>query len=420
MDAAGELLADVAASLRPQLSTLSAALTQEMVGEVPGLAEGLLEELLAASVTANVRTALDVFEQGLERASIEAPPAAVEYAHRLAQRGVPISALLRAYRLGQAGFQQRMIRAVSERTRDPDTLVQASLLVSTVVFTYVDRISELVVSAYQGERDRWLRNRGAVRSARVMAVLAGGQVDLDEADRALGYRLRPTHRAVVAWLEDESPQPDRLNHLERVVARLAEHYRADGAPLVIAPDDATLWAWLPVPDGAGASSDDADLSGEERIWAAVGDPASGVEGFRLSHRQARQAQALALAADPSRRMRVTEFDRAGLVALMCGDLDAVRAWVVRALGALAVDDEPSARLRKTVRAFLAAGGSYTAAAQELILHKNTVMYRIRRAEEVRGRPLADGRLEVEVALLVADLLGARVLLPPPSRARPRR
>ena len=182
MDAVGELLADVAASLRPQLSTLSAALTQEMVGEVPGLAEGVLEELLAASVTANVRTALDVFEQGLERASIEAPPAAVEYAHRLAQRGVPISALLRAYRLGQAGFQQRMIRAVSERTRDPDTLVQASLLVSTVVFTYVDRISELVVSAYQGERDRWLRNRGAVRSARVMAVLAGGQVDLDEAD----------------------------------------------------------------------------------------------------------------------------------------------------------------------------------------------------------------------------------------------
>ena len=48
------------------------------------------------------------------------------------------------------------------------------------------------------------------------------------------------------------------------------------------------------------------------------------------------------------------------------------------------------------------------------------MYRIRRAEEVRGRPLADGRLEVEVALLVADLQGARVLLPPPSRARPRR
>ena len=73
-----------------------------------------------------------------------------------------------------------------------------------------------------------------------------------------------------------------------------------------------------------------------------------------------------------------------------------------------------------MRAFLAAGGSYTAAAQELILHKNTVMYRIRRAEEVRGRPLADGRLEVEVALLVADLLGARVLLPPPLRARPRR
>jgi hypothetical protein len=41
VDAVGELLADAAASLRPQLSTLSAALTQEMVGEVPELAEGV-------------------------------------------------------------------------------------------------------------------------------------------------------------------------------------------------------------------------------------------------------------------------------------------------------------------------------------------------------------------------------------------
>jgi DNA-binding PucR family transcriptional regulator len=44
-----------------------------------------------------------------------------------------------------------------------------------------------------------------------------------------------------------------------------------------------------------------------------------------------------------------------------------------------------------------AGGGYTAAAQELMLHKNTVQYRIRKAEQARGRPLADGRLDVEVA-----------------------
>jgi DNA-binding PucR family transcriptional regulator len=46
------------------------------------------------------------------------------------------------------------------------------------------------------------------------------------------------------------------------------------------------------------------------------------------------------------------------------------------------------------------------------LHKNTIQYRVRKAEEARGRPLADGRLDVEVALLACRLLGSTVLRPP--------
>jgi DNA-binding PucR family transcriptional regulator len=119
-----------------------------------------------------------------------------------------------------------------------------------------------------------------------------------------------------------------------------------------------------------------------------------------------------MAADADHRRRITESEQAGLVALMVSDIEAIRSWVTHALGPLAVDVESNARLRDTVRAFLASGGSYTAAAQELLLHKNTVQYRIRKAEELRGRPLSDGRLDVEVALLAVQLLGSRVLQPP--------
>ncbi|MDN5930280.1 MAG: helix-turn-helix domain-containing protein [Pseudonocardia sp.] len=49
----------------------------------------------------------------------------------------------------------------------------------------------------------------------------------------------------------------------------------------------------------------------------------------------------------------------------------------------------------------------------LHLHKNTIQYRIRRAEEARGRPLQDDRLDVEVALLACRLLGSTVLRPVP-------
>ena len=96
---------------------------------------------------------------------------------------------------------------------------------------------------------------------------------------------------------------------------------------------------------------------------------------------------------------------------MCADLDATSAWVRSTLGDLALDDEPHARLRETLWEFLATGCSYTAAAQQLILHKNTVQYRVRKAEEARGRPVQDRRLDLELALLVARALGGTVLTP---------
>jgi len=109
---------------------------------------------------------------------------------------------------------------------------------------------------------------------------------------------------------------------------------------------------------------------------------------------------------------VISFSRVSMAAMLSEDLDALRAWVARTLGELARDDEGMARLRETVRVFLETGGSFTDAATRLHLHKNTVHYRVRKAEEIRGRPLGEGRLEVEVALVACQQLGRRVLGPP--------
>ena len=65
---------------------------------------------------------------------------------------------------------------------------------------------------------------------------------------------------------------------------------------------------------------------------------------------------------------------------------------------LAVDDENCARLRETARIFLDTGCSYTATASAQILHKNTVQYRIRKAEEIMGHPVQKGHTDLEVAL----------------------
>ena len=49
-----------------------------------------------------------------------------------------------------------------------------------------------------------------------------------------------------------------------------------------------------------------------------------------------------------------------------------------------------------------------------MLHKNTVHYRIRKAEEILGRPLQESRLDVELALSACRWLGPAVLPPPPA------
>jgi len=110
----------------------------------------------------------------------------------------------------------------------------------------------------------------------------------------------------------------------------------------------------------------------------------------------------------------TPFCEVAPLALMSADLDSTRAWVSETLGPLALDDERHALLRETARVFLATGGSYTATADQQILHRNTAQYRIRKAEELRGRPLREGRLDVELALLACQWLGRSVLQSAPK------
>jgi len=61
--------------------------------------------------------------------------------------------------------------------------------------------------------------------------------------------------------------------------------------------------------------------------------------------------------------------------------------------------------------FLQENGSYKATAERLTLHKNTIQYRVRKAEESLRRPVAQDRLNVELALLATHWLGAAVLRP---------
>src|SRR6202044_2278503 len=144
------------------------------------------------------------------------------------------------------------------------------------------------------------------------------------------------------------------------------------------------------------------------IHFAFGDAARGTAGVRLTHRQSVAAQAVALAAG-SPAPRAVAFGKVAPVAMMLGSTDLLRAWVLATLAGLAADDEHHARLRDTLLVFLQTGGSYKATAQRLTLHKNTVQYRIHKAEESLGRPVGENQNDVELALRASHWLGSAVL-----------
>jgi DNA-binding PucR family transcriptional regulator len=139
----------------------------------------------------------------------------------------------------------------------------------------------------------------------------------------------------------------------------------------------------------------------------------GIAGFRLTHQQALAAQAVALAGGSP--PPVVTYAEVAPVAMMLATKDLLRAWVLSTLGQLATDDEHHARLRETLLVFLDTGGSYKATAERLVLHKNSVQYRIHKAEESLGRPVADHRHDVELALQASHWLGGAVLQPAAGR-----
>jgi hypothetical protein len=382
------------------------ALTVRILEEEPELgSDAALVDSLNASVLDNVSTVLRVFEMRPDPATIRAPAAAVDFARRLAQHGVPISALLRTYRLGQAAFQQAVLTEVARADVDSATVAAAAEELSTVAFAYVDRISEEVVAAYQQERDDWMRNRAASRSARVTAVLNNTVADLVEIEKTLNYRLDQTHVALVVWSATTTPAVDRL---ERAVRQVGQGLASHRPPLTVVRDESTVWAWLPRPNVGPVT---VAAPEDDTVRIAMGDPATGADGFRRSHRQARQAQLVAMTADVDVQHAVTAWADVGSVALMCADRDALADWVQDTLGGLAAQDESMTRLRETLSTFLATGGSFTSSAQLLHMHKNTVQYRVRKAEEALGLPLNARRRDVELALQACQWLGASVLRP---------
>jgi DNA-binding PucR family transcriptional regulator len=408
-------VAETAERIHKRLVDASSYIRRSLEEDIPELrADPRLIDLLDASVEANVETLLHALRYDIAVQSIEAPAAAVEYARRLAQHGVPLNALVRAYRLGHGRMNEIVLRELRERDVAPATRFAVLEAISATLFEYIDRLSQQVVVIYEDERERWLENQNSIRALRVREILEGRKtVDVDATSNLIRYPLRWHHLAVVMWYPEPDGGGDELARVQRFLRELGQAASVGSNPLFVAADQSSGWGWLPfrsVPPNAVDTVRQFTRKRADAPSVGIGTVASGIDGFRRSHREAEAAHGVAVAGGQLEPTVIAATDPGlSAAALLGGDIDLARIWVIDVLGDLATDSENDARLRDTLRVFLRCGSSYKSAAEELDLHFNTVRYRVGRAVARRGRPIEGDRLDVELALLVCQWYGPAVL-----------
>jgi hypothetical protein len=382
---------------------------EERIPELSGNAQMI--ELLAASLQDNVATVLQALSQHLPVDAIPAPTTALIHARRIAQRAVPVNVIVRAYRLGQRRMTELVFAELHAIAMDSATRVEVIERITTVLFEYVDSVSQQAVTAYEAERERWLENKCSMRAMRVRDVL-DESVDVVAGASAIHYPLQDhQHLALIVWYPSAGPEHDELDRLRTFIEDLGAAVDTSARPLSVAADPTSGWAWLPFRSAPG------DVIAKVREFArwrpdppriAMGAVGSGVEGFRRSHRQAQRARATAVAGDAELLIVAATDPDIAVEALLGGGVAEAREWVADVLGKLASDNDDDARLREALWAYLHSGSGYEGAARELDLGFHSVKRRVQQAVARRGRPI-DDRLDVELALFVCIWYGADVL-----------
>ncbi|POX51667.1 phosphatase [Streptomyces sp. Ru71] len=150
----------LAQELRPRAEESADLLLQRLAVDMPELWEHEEIAALALEETAShITRFLDVLEQRIDVTDVDAPPEALEIARQAARHGVPLSRLLRSYRLGHMILVQLIQGEAARLTDDWELMNAAAMRLVGAAFRYVDRGSEQVVAAYQEERDRRLQRR---------------------------------------------------------------------------------------------------------------------------------------------------------------------------------------------------------------------------------------------------------------------
>jgi GAF domain-containing protein len=236
---------------------------------------------------------------------------------------------------------------------------------------------------------------------------------------AIGHDLSRPHVVALLAVDGVVPTTARLPELVRAAAEpgpvpLVGFY--DGLHVLLHPAEPdpgdTLRRVLAKTAQAVGGRGVGGVSGV--VTMVAGPVARDAAGYATAFRVARGALALHLSGGLSGSLTAgltggfIDAGALGLSALLLeiGTPDALRRFSARLLEPLeAHEQQHGGDLIATLSAWLAAGCSTAAAAQALVVHRNTVTYRLGRVEQLTGHRLTDSstRLELQMALMIRHI-----------------
>lgn len=367
-------------ALSPRADAIADSITLALIEQEPAYLASTAPDI-AGEIRRSTR---DHIRQGLR--TLSGVPAADDNTREVwrrtgrerARQGIPMELVLKAYTLGSRTLWEELVLERELRLSDIDE--RLLLVAGQQLWRALDGQYETLVDAYRRESAR-MQQRDLANVLIVLDGLRSGRggdpAFVNEARATLGLSASQRIACVVGPLDEQGEPPlvapeDALDQIGVV-----SHWNVrDGHQFALVAS--TGGAWKPVVDALAT-----------RAVGPVGVAHSpeGVSTFAAAYRLAMltaetitEERGVALATDRLPRV------------IMAADDESSELLVQHALGQLWTHPEPQrGTLLDTLAHVLASDGSPTNAAKVLYCHRNTVIYRIRRIEELTGQDLTDPR-----------------------------
>ena len=328
-----------------------------------------------SAVGAAVDYGIEAIEFGEARCR-EVPAIFHAQARLTARSVVSLDMMMRRYFAGYVLLGDFLMREADHCSLD-GAVLQCIMRDTAAVF---DRLISTIAEEYQREARGLLSSPDERMAARVRALLKGELLEAADID----YEFDAWHLGALAT---GSEGLDGVRQLAKSLDRRL---------LSIQSDEGIVWAWL----GGRAPFDPDDLDtalsslGTGDLCLALGEPAHGLDGWRLTHRQ---AQAVLPLATRSQDGSVRYGDAALLASVLKDDL-LIRSLQERYLAPLEAERDGGETLRETLLAYFATGRNAASTAAALGVSRQTIANRLRSVEDRLEQPLTACAAELEVAL----------------------